>query len=152
LQKLFQYEEGAAMQKRCLFFGVLPFLLFVWGCAASQIDPNTLQSSDERALYDLMVARCHALNAKDMDQFREIYTKDSPELEWIEQRGIPMWKQNGMYFSDPTLKRISIIGNDAAASFVLSGRNSSGTSFVYRVEALYVKKGAQWKIESTGAR
>lgn len=140
------------MKKLYLVFLILIVSILVWGCTANKIDPNTLKSPDERALYDLMLARCHALNAKDMDRFREIYTKDSPELEWIEDTGIPMWRQNGMNFNDPLLKKISVLGKDAAASFVLNGRNSSGTAFVYRVEVLYVKEGSQWKIESTGAR
>jgi len=140
------------MKKLYLVFLILILSTFASGCVGKKFDPNTLKSPDERALYDLMLARCHALNAKDMDLFRQIYTKDSPELEWIKNTGIPMWKQNGMNFSDPSLKRISVLGNDGAASFVLSGYNSYGTSFVYRVEVLYVKEGSQWKIESTGAR
>ncbi len=140
------------MKRRCLCFLLLLGFIVSWGCAATKIDPNTLQSPDERALYELMIARGRALNARDMNQFRQIYTDDSPELDWIEHTGIPMWKQNGMRFNEPSLQKISIIGNDAAASFVLSGSNSSGTSFGYQVEVLYGKKDSQWKIESTGAR
>lgn len=140
------------MKKLHLVLLIFILSTFASGCLEKKIDPNTLKSPDRRALYDLMLVRCHALNAKDMDLFRKIYTKDSPELEWIKNTGIPMWKRNGMNFNDPSLTRISIIGNDAAASFVLNGNNSSGTSFVYRVEVLYVKEGSQWKIESTGAR
>jgi hypothetical protein len=145
-------KEGVAMKK--LYFVFLIFILsvFVSGCVEKKIDPNTLKSPDKRALYDLMLARCHALNAKDMDLFRQIYTKDSPELKWIKNTGIPMWEENDMNFNDPSLKRISIMGDDAAASFFLSGSNRSGTSFTYRVEVLYVKEDSQWKIESTGAR
>ena len=140
------------MKKLYLVFLILILSTFASGCLGKRIDPNTLKSPDKRALYDLMLARCHASNAKDMDLFRKIYTKDSPELEWIENTGIPMWKRNGMNFDDPSLTRISIIGNDAAASFIVGGNNSSGTTFVYRVEVLYVKEESQWKIESTGAR
>jgi hypothetical protein len=140
------------MKKLYFVFLILIVSTLVLGCAVQKIDPNTLKSPDERALYDLMLARCQALNAKDMNRFREIYTKNSPELEWIENTGIPLWTRNGMNFKDPSLKRVSIMGKDAAASFVLNGSNSSGTSFVYRVEALYVKEGSQWKIESTGFR
>jgi hypothetical protein len=140
------------MKKCYLVFLILILSPFASGCVEKKIDLNTLKSPDKRALYDLMLARCHALNAKDMDLFRKIYTKDSPELEWIENTGIPMWQRNGMNFNDPSLKRISIIGKDAAASFILTGNNRSGTSFVYRVEVLYVKEESQWKIESTGVR
>jgi hypothetical protein len=140
------------MKKPYLVFLFLLVLMLSWGCVEKDIKPNTLESPDEKALYDLMVARCRALNAKDMDQFRKIYTKNSPELEWIENVGIPMWTSNGMNFHTPSLRKISIIDNDAAASFVLKGNNSSGRSFVYSVEALYLKEGDQWKIESTGHR
>ena len=140
------------MKKLYLVFLILILSMFASGCIEKKIDPNILESPDNKALYDLMVTRCKALNAKDMDMFRQIYTKDSPELEWIKKKGIPMWEENGMNFNPPTLKKISIIGDDAAASFSLSGRNKFGTSFYYRVEVLYVKEDSQWKIESTGAR
>ncbi len=140
------------MKKLYLVFLILILSMFAWGCVEKRVNPDTLTSPDERVLYDLMIARCHALNAKDMNQFRQIYTKDSPELEWIENTGIPMWNANGMNFDEPSLKKISMVGNDAAASFVLKGNNSFGTSFIYHVEVLYVKEGSQWKIESTGAR
>jgi hypothetical protein len=145
-------KEGVVMKKPYLVFFLLIPLMLTSGCVTENIEPNTLKSPDEKVLYDLMATRCRASNAKDLSQFRQIYTTDSPELEWIEYEGIPMWERNGMNFKAPILKKISIIGNDAAASFVLKGNNSSGTTFVYRVEALYVKEGAQWKIESTGAR
>ena len=140
------------MKKPYLVFLLLIPLMFTWGCVTENIEPITLKSRDEKALYDLMAARCRASNATDMSQFRQIYTTDSPELEWIENEGIPMWKRNGMNFKAPILKKVSIIGNDAAVSFILKGNNSSGTAFVYKVEALYVKEGARWKIESTGVR
>jgi hypothetical protein len=142
------------MKQFCFIFLMSILLMFISGCVSvdEKVDPNILKSSDEKALYDLMVARGNALNAKDMDMFRQIYTKDSPELEWIKNTGIPMWKENGMNFNPPSLRKISIIGNDAAASFTLNGENSYGTSFFYRVEVLYVKEDSQWKIESTGAR
>lgn len=140
------------MKKLYPVFLILILSMLVWGCVEKRVDPNTLTSPDERVLYDLMVARCHASNAKDMNLFRQIYTKDSPELEWIEHTGIPMWNANGMNFDEPSLKKISMVRGDAAASFVVRGNNSFGTSFVYQVEVLYVKEGAQWKIESTGAR
>lgn len=142
---------GVSMKKPYILFLILILLTFISGCVTENIEPNTLKSSDEKVLYDLMVARCRASNAQDINLFRQIYTTDSPELEWIENEGIPMWAQNGMNLKAPILKKISIIGNDAAASFVLKGNNSSGRSFVYNVEALYVKEGARWKIESTGA-
>jgi len=140
------------MKKPYLVFLFLFFFMLTGGCVKKDIDPNTLKSPDEKALYDLMVARCRALNARDMNLFRQIYTENSPDLEWIENVGIPMWESNGMNFNTPSLRKISIIDNDAAASFVLTGNNSSGKSFVYSVEALYLKEGDKWKIESTGHR
>ena len=134
------------------FFAFLGLTLFIgmWGCIEKKIDINMLKTDDERALYDLMVAKCDAINAKDMNRFRQIYVTDSPELKWIENVGIPMWRQNGVEFKVASLKKISIVGNDAAASFSLHGSTSRGHTWVGRVEALYVKQGNQWKIESTG--
>jgi len=87
-----------------------------------------------------------------MDLFRKIYTKDSPEIKWIEETGISQWRKNGMKYGQPSLKKISIIGNDAAATFRLSGSNEFGKIFIFNVEVLYVKVDSEWKIESTGAR
>ena len=138
------------MKKLYVVFFMSILIMFISGCIQKQIDPNSLKTSDEKALYDLMVARCHALNAKDMNMFREIYTKDSPELDWIENVGIPMWKERGVEFEISSLKKISIVGNDAAASFMMSGSIYTGYSWLRNVEVLYVKEGNQWKIESTG--
>lgn len=141
------------MQKPSLCYLIALVTALVSGCAATTgIDPGTLQSQDEKALYDLMLERGRALNARDMDMFRRLYTKDSPELAWIKNKGIPGWEQSGMRYSEPSLKKISIVGRDAAAAFVLIGRNGSGRSFLFQVEALYVKIDSQWKIEATGAR
>ena len=140
------------MKKPYLVSLILILLISISGCVTENIDPNTLKSQDEKALYDLMVARGRAINARDMNLFIQIYTKDSPELEWIENEGIPGWERNGMKYKDPSLKRVSVIGNDAAATFVVKGNNRSGTPFSFRVETLYVKEKDQWKIESTGQR
>jgi hypothetical protein len=131
---------------------VFLFLVF-FGCAAQTgIDPKTLSAPDEKALYDLMVKRCEALNAKDLDIFNRIYLADSPDLEWIRKKGIPMWERNGMRYSIHSLKKISIVGNDAAANFILYGSNQWGTNFTKNVEVLYVKKDSQWKIASSGEK
>jgi hypothetical protein len=65
-------KEEVPMKKLCLIFLILILSTFASGCVEKKIDPNTLKSPDKRALYDLMLARCHALNAKDMDLFRQI--------------------------------------------------------------------------------
>ena len=140
------------MKKPYLVSVILILLVSISGCVTENIEPVALKSPDEKALYDLMAARSRAINAKDMNLFRQIYTKDSPELAWIENEGIPEWETNGMNFKDPALKKISIVGKDAAASFVIKGSNRFGRSFVFKVEALYVKEENQWKLESTGQR
>jgi len=140
------------MKKLYLVFLTLILSMATSGCIEKKVDPVILKSTDEQALYDLMEARCRALNAADINMFRQIYIEDSPELGWIENTGIPMWTANGMTYRISSLKKISIIENDAAASFVLKGSNNNGDIFVKNVEVLYVKKGTQWKIESTGER
>lgn len=140
------------MKKAYLILLILGFIIFILGCAGKQIDPVLLQSPDEKALYDLMVERCAALNAKDMNRFKSVYIKDSPELEWIEKEGIPMWVKNGVTYHIHKAKRISIVGIDAAARFNLRGSNMYGRPFVKDVEVLFVKEGSEWKIESVGER
>ena len=126
-------------------------VLFLAGCMQPKVDPDLLDSPDEKALHDLMVARCRALSEKDLALFEEIYTRDSPELEWIREQGIPMWRQWGVRFRVWSVKRLSILGDDAAGRFVLNGNNRYGKQFVETVEALFVRRDGRWKIESTGA-
>jgi len=139
------------MKKLYVAFLMLILLMFISGCIEKKIDPDTLKSPDEKALYDLMVARCRAVNKKDINLFRQIYTQDSPELKWIEETAIPMWSTNDVDYRVSSIKRISIVGNDAAVTFVLSGF-AKGWSWLRDTEVLYVKEKNQWKIESTGDR
>ena len=139
--------------KTYLWLGnILAIAGLLWSCAGSAPEPVRLESPDEQAIYDLMVARIQAINTADMDRFRQIYTRNAPELDWIEHQGIPLWKQNGMQYRQPKVQKITIIGDDAAAAFRLHGTNRHGRAFFFRVEALYVKEQSQWKIESTGSR
>jgi hypothetical protein len=140
------------MKKHHPTFLVLIFLMLVSGCLEKKIDPSTLQSSDEKACYDLVVALCRARNTRDLSLFKQIYTKDSPDLDWIEKEGIPLWRKNSMYYRVSGLRKISIVKNDAAANFVLHGDMDTGYSWLRDVEVLFVKQGNQWKIESVGAR
>jgi hypothetical protein len=116
------------------------------------MDVSLLNTPDKKALYDLMVARCEASNKTDMAIFRSIYVSNSPELDWIQNNGIPMWRRNGMHFKVQSIKKVTILGDDAAGRFVLNGVNSHGRRFIHTVEALYVKQGNQWKLESTATR
>ncbi|MCP3876409.1 MAG: hypothetical protein GY699_25115 [Desulfobacteraceae bacterium] len=124
---------------------------FLSGCVEKKIDPNSFKNPDKGALYELMVERCQAINKRDLSLFKSIYTKNSPELKWIEETGIPMWKNYRTTFKVSRVKKISIVGNDAAANFILSGQ-SGGNSFLKDVEVLYLKIGDLWKIESAGDR
>ena len=89
---------------------------------------------------------------RSMGSFKALYVEDSPELIWIEREAIPMWLEYEVFFEIDSLKKISIVGNDAAANFILYHTNKYATSFFKNVEVLYVKKGSQWKIESVGER
>lgn len=140
------------MKKLYLVFLTLILSMMISGCLEQKVNPFIPKSTDEKALYDLMEARCRALNEKDINMFKQIYIEDSPELRWIEDDGIPMWEMNGMTYHISLLKKVGIIGNDAAARFVLKGSNRYGSFFTKTVEVLYVKKGNQWKIESTAER
>ncbi len=132
-----------------ILIGLTTLLL---GCVEKKVDTDLLDTPDKKALYDLMVARCEALNKAELKLFEDIYVHDSPELGWISNTGIPMWRQNGMRYNVQSLKKLSVINDDAAGRFVLVGYNRSGTRFVKSVEALFIKQDGQWKIESTGER
>ena len=124
---------------------------FLSGCVETRMYtiPDT---PDKKGLYALMEARCEALNKADFSLFKKIYIQDSPELQWIADQGIPMWRENGMSYSVRSFERITIIGDDAAGRFTLAGHNRFGRSFFARVEALFARQGGEWKIESTGER
>lgn len=124
---------------------------FLSGCVEKKMYtiPDT---PDKKGLYALMVARCEAINKADLSLFENIYIQNSPELHWIANKGIPMWRENGMRYSVRSLERLSIVGDDAAGRFVLMGYNQFGRNFVPVVEALFTKQGGEWKIESTGER
>ena len=140
------------MKKLYLVFLTLILSMMISGCMEKKVNPIILKSTDEKALYDLMEARCRALNAKDINLFRQIYIKDSPDLRWIKDAGISMWVMDDVTYHISSLKKIGIIGNDAAARFVVVGSDQYGSFLRKTVEVLYVKKGTQWKIESTGER
>ena len=131
-----------------LLFLVLSLLVPWQGLAKDKQDPVIPDTPDGKALYELMTARNAAVNAKNFDMIVPLYTKDAPELEWIKKKGIPTWKKYGMKFKNLVLKKMSIIGDDAAASFSLTGRDRSGGRYWFVLEVLYVKVDSLWKIES----
>jgi hypothetical protein len=139
------------MIKSNRIYMIMVIFLFCINCAGQKgIDPKTLSSPDEKALYDLMVLRCRAIKDHDEKLIASIYAMDSPELKWIHQKGLPMWWENGVVYTIYKINKISIVGDDAAASFVLNGHNRYGYTYTRYVEVLYIKEGSEWKIESCG--
>lgn len=132
---------------------IILFIFFI-GCSTAKkgINPSELVSPDEKALYNLMVKRCQAVNARDMRRLETIYAKNSEEIVWLRDDGIPTWKKYKITFYIEHLIKVSIVGQDAAVHFVLRGSTMYGNYFIKTVEVLYVKEGAQWKIESVGDR
>ncbi|MCP3876407.1 MAG: hypothetical protein GY699_25105 [Desulfobacteraceae bacterium] len=140
------------MKQFCFCIVLIISVCFFSGCVAKKIDPSSFKNPDKKALYELMVKRCQAINNRDMSLFKSIYVKNSPELKWIEETGIPMWNKHRTEFKVSQVKKISIIGNDAAANFILSGQARTISSFLIDTVVLYVKVGDLWKIESAGDR
>ena len=97
-----------------------------------------------------MVERCNAINARDADRLKRVYTKDASEPEWLAKEWFPNYERWGIKMEVAEVKKISIVGIDASGSFQLkvSGRKFATAN----VDVLYVKEGTEWKIESVAER
>lgn len=134
------------MKKLLIFLIGITLIAVMAGCMKS-IEPSTFESADHKILYDLMVERCKAVSAGDMERIYEIYAKDSPELDWLAGQ---INYLSGFMFNVIDVKRISIVGIDAAGQFSVSVDPSNRP--LREVDVLYIREGSQWKIVSVAQR
>jgi hypothetical protein len=137
--------RGQIMKRYLLCVTGIVLMLVTTGCAKKAVHKG-FQSGDHKILYDLLVERCKAFNTADMKRIRELYAKDSPELEWLSLH-MPHYHTMGVRNTVLEVRKISVVGMDAAGSFVVRVTPARRSPF-RQVEVLYVKEGSQWKIES----
>ena len=117
------------------------------GCK-KEVAPLTFSSPDQKVLYELMVERCDAINARDVNRLKKIYVQNSSDLEWLIREGLPDFSRWGITHEISEVNRITIVGVDAAGAFILRLSGRLARSPVAKVDVLYVKEGVQWKIVS----
>ena len=140
-------KEEMTMKKLSFYLLCFALFIFVTACVTGS-DPKkfNFKSSDHRLLYDLMVERCEAINARDGDRLKRVYAKEASEPEWLIENWFAEYNQYNITMNVVGINKITIVGIDAAGSYVLSftGRRSSSST----VTVLYVKEDSDWKIES----
>lgn len=107
------------------------------------IDPSSFESPSHRVLYELMVDRCNAVGQGNMKRLRELYVSESSDLKWLSNQ---IDYLSRFTFQVAGIKKMTIVGSDAAAQFVVHVDPSRNP--IRLVDVLYVKVGTQWKIES----
>lgn len=117
------------------------------GCK-KEVAPLTFASPDQKVLYELMVERCDAINARDVNRLKKIYVKNSPDLDWLIKEGLPDFSRWGISHEVSEMKKITIVGVDAAGAFTLQLSGRLARNPVAHVDVLYIRDGTQWKIES----
>lgn len=123
-------------------------ILIVIGCKQNVKEESfSFTTSDEKILYELMVERCKALSARDLDRLNQIYSKNSQELIWISKEVMPILKRWPARYKILKIEKLSIIGNDAAGRFKINVDNDYKSN-TKKVDVLYIKEDLTWKIES----
>jgi hypothetical protein len=130
------------------FAWYLILILIVIGCKQNVKEESfNFKTSDEKILYELMVERCKALSARDMDRLNQIYSKNSQDLVWISKEVMPILNNWPARYKIRKIEKLSIIGNDAAGRFKINVDNDYKVS-TKKVDVLYIKEDSTWRIES----
>jgi hypothetical protein len=104
-------------------------------------------TSEQQILYDLMVERCAAINARDLKRLEKVYADQSTEYEWLKNRWLAVYERYRIMHRVYRVEKISIVDGDGAGRFVIKregqlyGRNPYPT-----VDVLFVMQTDGWKI------
>ncbi len=130
------------------FAWYLVLILIVIGCKQNVKEESfNFTTPDEKILYELMVERCKALSARDMDRLNQIYSKNSQDLVWISKEVMPILNSWPARYKILKIEKLSVIGNDAAGRFKINIDNDYKFD-TKKVDVLYIKEDSTWKIES----
>jgi hypothetical protein len=130
------------------FAWYLVLILIVIGCKQNVKEESfSFTTPDEKILNELMVERCRALSARDMDRLNHIYSKNSQDLVWISKEVMPILNSWPARYKIRKIEKLSIIGNDAAGRFKINVDNDYKIK-TKTVDVLYIKEDSTWKIES----
>ena len=113
---------------------------------------SVFESPEHRVLYELMVERCNAINARDPQRLRNVYAKDSTEADWLIDNWLPDYIRYGITQRVSKMKRIGIVGEDGAGTFVIQLKGRLGRSPLGTVDVLYRKEDGEWKMVSVAER
>ena len=140
--------------KKFSFCAVCIVFMASLAACVTEAEPKkfVFQSSDQQVLYDLMVERCAAINARDGDRLKRVYAKDASEPEWLIENWFPNYIQYNVTMKVAGVKKITIVGIDGVGTYVLRLSGQLGRSPTAEVEVLYVKEGPDWKIDSVAER
>ena len=129
------------MRKIFLYMACFVFIFNIMACVTGS-DPKTFvyQSSDHRLLYDLMVERCAAINARDGNRLKRVYAKDASEPEWLIKNWFPNYNQYSVTMEVSKVKKITIVDIDAVGAYVLSLSGQLARSSIAQVDVLYIKE------------
>ena len=115
--------------------------------------PVQFGSSEQQILYDLMVERCEAINARDTERLRNVYADNSTEYDWLKDRWLPSYERFRINVFVQKVEKISVVDNDAAGRFVLELTGQLWGRYPYpKVDVLYVKQSDGWKILQVAER
>ena len=110
-------------------------------------------SSEQQLLYELMVERCEAINARDTERLRNVYADNSTEYAWLKDRWLPSYERFRINLYVHKVEKISVVDNDAAGRFVLELTGQLWGRYPYpKVDVLYVKQSDGWKILQVAER
>ena len=123
-------------------------LIFLQSCLQNvETTPVQFDSSEQQILYDLMVERCEAINARDTERLQNVYADQSTEFAWLKDRWLPSYERFRIKHYVNRVEKISVVGADAAGRFVLELTGKLWGRQPYpKVDVLYVKQDNGWRI------
>jgi len=142
--------------KRCHVLCLcITILIALQGCATiEKTQPFEIDSSEQQALYDLMLERCAAINARDVARLKKVYADGSTEYGWLKDRWLPEYERWRITHRVIEVKKISIVDTDGAGQFVLKldGQLSRSRYPTPTVDVLFTRQADGWKILKVSER
>lgn len=135
-----------------VFLHITGFIImtsFFSGCAMTNEGAHLLRlkTPDHQILYNLMAERCSALGRTNKDRLKTLYTEHSTEPDWLYKNVFPVLDQWPARYKIREIKKMTIVGQDAAARYVIYYSNNYKNN-IKTVDVLYEKENGQWKIDS----
>jgi hypothetical protein len=136
------------MKPRCCIWLLAFSVLALYGCAQKvQTRAFQFDTSEQQILYDLMVERCAAVSARDLQRLKNVYAADATEYEWLKNSRLPEYERYRIKHNLYKVEKISIVDGDGAGRFVIKREGQLYGRNPYPVlDVLYVMQTDGWKI------